>query len=187
MSLRHASSGVLWESSMPFWKKKPNEAQGTALERTIRDVMRDADAEAVTLVAAVAGLLLQVAYEDRPYLASEEAHIRDELARVQGIRAGGIDAICAVMRQHAATIATIEAREYAKTLADRTDKEFRLAVLDMLVDVAAADDSISVVEVNLIRRIAERLGLSQTDVNDSQGRHRDKLAALRASGNPPAV
>jgi len=162
---------------MPFWKKKPNEAQGTALERTIRDVMRDADAEAVTLVAAVAGLLLQVAYEDRPYLASEEAHIRDELARVQGIRAGGIDAICAVMRQHAATIATIEAREYAKTLAD----------LDMLVDVAAADDSISVVEVNLIRRIAERLGLSQTDVNDSQGRHRDKLAALRASGNPPAV
>ena len=53
---------------MPFWKKKPNEAQGTALERTIRDVMRDADAEAVTLVAAVAGLLLQVAYEDRPYL-----------------------------------------------------------------------------------------------------------------------
>jgi uncharacterized tellurite resistance protein B-like protein len=166
---------------MPFWRKKANEAEGTALERTIRSAMPTATEESATIVAAVAGLLLQVAYEDRPYLDSEEAHIRDELSRVDGLRAEGVDAICAVLRQHAPVIATIEAREYAKTLADRTDKEFRLGVLDMLVDVAAADDSISVVETNLIRRVADRLGLSQADVNQSQARHRDKIAALRTS------
>jgi uncharacterized tellurite resistance protein B-like protein len=166
---------------MPFWRKKSNEAAGTALERTIRAAMPDATDDSASVVAAVAGLLLQVAYEDRPYLDSEEAHIRAELARVEGLRPGGADAICAVLRQHAPVIATIEAREYARTLADRTDKEFRLGVLDMLVDVAAADDSISVVETNLIRRVAERLGLSQNDVNVSQTRHRDKIAALRTS------
>ena len=169
---------------MPFWRKKPNEPEGTALERTIRAAMPDPTDDAAAIVAAVAGLLLQVAYEDRPYLDSEEARIRAELSRVQGLRPGGVDAICAVLRQHAPVIATVEAREYARTLAERTDHDFRLGVLDMLVDVAAADDSISVVETNLIRRVADRLGLSQEDVNVSQARHRDKLAALRRSDPP---
>jgi uncharacterized tellurite resistance protein B-like protein len=166
---------------MPFWSKKANAAQGTALERTLRAVMPGADEETVTIVAAVAGLLLQVAYEDRPYVEAEERRIREELGRVQGLAPEGVDAVCAILRQHAPTIATIEAREYARTLAERTDHDFRLALLDMLVDVAAADETISVVETNLIRRVADRLGLSQDDVSRSQDRHKDKLAALRAS------
>ncbi len=166
---------------MFFRKKTGEDAAGTALEKTLRAHLPGAEEGVVETVAAVAGLLVQVAYEDRPYLPSEEVQIRKQLSRVNGLSDEGVNAICSVLRQNAPHIAMIEARQYARYLAGHTDRAFRVSIVDMLLDVAAADASISVVETNLIRRVVEFLGLTQEDYLASQARHRDKLAVLKTA------
>jgi uncharacterized tellurite resistance protein B-like protein len=151
---------------------------GTTLERTVRAQMADSDRDGATIVAAIAGLLGTVAYADRSYAPVEEERIRDELGRVGALTTAGVDAICAVLREHIVEISTIEAPVYARELLELADRDLRLQVLDALVDLAAADDEITVVETNVLRLTATALGLSQQDYNASQSRHRDKLKVL---------
>jgi uncharacterized tellurite resistance protein B-like protein len=151
----------------------------TKLEEAVRAHLPAADAQTMKLVVAVAGLLGTVAYADRDYSDAEERRIRTELGRVSGLTDAGVDAICAVLRQHIVTIATVEAPTYAREVRELGEREFRLEVLDALVDLAAADDDISVAETNVLRALVPALGLSQADYNAAQSRHRDKLSVLR--------
>ena len=91
-----------------------------------------------------------------------------------------MSAVCEVLRKHTAHIALFEARQYARYLTENTDREFRASLVDLMIDVAAADDNVTVAETNLIRRLVELLGLTQDDYLASQSRHRDKLAVLKA-------
>jgi len=151
--------------------------EGTTLARTVRAQMDDA--EGARIVAAIAGLLGTVAYADRQYATIEEQRIREELTRVQGLTTAGVDAICAVLREHIVEISTVEAPIYARELLALADKDLRLEVLDALVDLAAADDEITVAETNVLRLTATALGLTQHDYNTVQSRHREKLKVLR--------
>jgi uncharacterized tellurite resistance protein B-like protein len=151
--------------------------EGTKLERVVRAQMDDA--EGARIVAAVAGLLGTVAYADRQYAAVEEQRIRQELARVHGLTAAGVEAICAVLREHIVEISTVEAPVYARELLALADRDLRLEVLEALVDLAAADDEITVAETNVLRLTATALGLTQQDYNAAQSRHRDKLKVLK--------
>jgi uncharacterized tellurite resistance protein B-like protein len=141
--------------------------------------LEDADPDTVRIVAAIAGLLAHVAYADHDYSAAEEHHIRAELARVRGLTIGGVDAICLALREHIAEIAAVEAPHHARALRELTDRDLRVQVLELLVDVAAADDDICLAETNLLRQMATSLGLTQDDYNAAQARHRDKLRVLR--------
>src|SRR5262252_3696356 len=149
--------------------------QGTSLTEVVRAHLTGADDEAARIVAAIVGLLGTVAYADRNYAPAEEARIRDELARVQGLTGAGIDAICAALRTHIVEISTIEAPVYARELLALAHRDLRLQVLAALVDLAAADGELSAVETNLLRLTVTALGLSQDDYNACQARHRDKL------------
>lgn len=154
-------------------------AAATKLEQVVRGHLVGADEETLRIVVAIAGLLGTVAYADRDYSASEEARIRTELGRVSGLSSVGVDAICSVLREHILVIATVEAPIYARELRELADHELRLQVLDALVDLAAADDEITVAETNVLRTMVTALGLSQADYNASQARHRDKLSVLK--------
>jgi uncharacterized tellurite resistance protein B-like protein len=165
---------------LSFWKSD-NEAsrdRGLSLLRVVRAQMPEAADADVKIIASIAGLLGRVAYADRPYLPSEENRIRRELGSVTGLTTAGADAICQTLRTSIATVAEIEAHEYAKFLRELADRDLLLHVLDLLLDVAAADDNVSVVEVNVIRRLTDVLGLTQADYNASQSRYKDKLSAL---------
>jgi uncharacterized tellurite resistance protein B-like protein len=151
--------------------------EGTPLERTVRAQMEDG--EGARIVAAIAGLLGTVAYADRKYAAVEEQRIRQELGRVQGLAPAGVEAICTVLRENIVEISTVEAPVYARELLALADRDLRLEVLDALVDLAAADDEITVAETNVLRLIATALGLTQQDYNAAQSRHREKLKVLR--------
>ncbi|HEX7671461.1 MAG TPA: TerB family tellurite resistance protein [Polyangiaceae bacterium] len=151
----------------------------TKLEEAVRANLPGVDEATTKLVVAVAGLLGTVAYADRDYSDAEERRIRAELGRVSGLAEKGIGAICAVLRQHIVTVATIEAPTYARELRELGDRELRLEVLGALVDLAAADDDISVAETNVLRALVPALGLSQADYNAAQSRHRDKLSVLK--------
>jgi uncharacterized tellurite resistance protein B-like protein len=137
------------------------------------------DDETIRIVVALAGLLGTVAYADRRYAPEEEQRIRRELELVQALTPAGVDAVCAALRENIVEISTIEAPFYARELLALADRDLRLQVLDALVDLAAADNEITVAETNVLRLTATALGLTQDDYNACQARHRDKLVVLR--------
>ena len=149
------------------------------LRDSIQKELGDADPETVTVVTCMAGLLGAVAYADRNYSADEEARVREELSRVSGMTASGIDAICKVLRDHIIEISTVQLPRYTRGLVELADIELRQEVLGALIDLAAADASISLVETNLLRHITKSLGLSQQDYMSLQERHRKHLDAIK--------
>jgi uncharacterized tellurite resistance protein B-like protein len=149
------------------------------VEAEVRNVLRDADQETVRVVTAIAGLLGAVAYADREYSGEEEALVRSELARIQGMTSEGVDAVCAVLRAHIVEVATVQTPRYCRALLELADRELRTEVLQLLVDLAAADGTIKQSETNLVRGLAVALGLDQDDYNAAQAKHRDRLAVTR--------
>jgi uncharacterized tellurite resistance protein B-like protein len=161
------------------WSKKPRGGADTPLVAAVRAELAGADEDTVRIVSAIAGLLGQIAYADHRFTEPEEARIRLELGRIQGLTVAGVDAICRVLRKHIAEVAAVESPWHARSLRDLADRELRLQVLDLLVEVAAADDEICLAETNVLRHTASALGLDQDDYNRAQARHRDKLRVLR--------
>jgi len=146
----------------------------------VRAHLPEADEETARVVTCIAGLLGTVAYADRDYSAVEEDRVRAELARVQGMPAAGIDAIADALRRHIVEVSTVQVQRYCRSLRELADRELRVELLGVLVDVAAADSVITQAEVNVLRQVTTALGLDQADYNAAQERHRGKLGVLRS-------
>ena len=152
---------------------------GDALRDSVARELGGADAETITVVTSLVGLLGAVAYADRNYSADEERRVVEELQRVHGMTEQGINAICKVLREHVVEISTVEIPRYARALLELGDEELRREVLGALVDLAAADESINLAETNLLRQITKSLGLTQQDYLEAQQRHRQHLESLK--------
>lgn len=137
-----------------------------------------ADEDTVLVVGAIAGLLVAVAYADRRYAHAEEAGVRRELERVNGMTPAGIEAICTVLRENVIEVSTVQVPRYCRLLLDLCDRELRVEVLETLVDLAASDGVIDQAEVNLLRLTTTALGLSQDDYNAAQAKYRERLRTL---------
>jgi uncharacterized tellurite resistance protein B-like protein len=137
------------------------------------------DPDTVSIVAACAGLLACVAYADREFGAVELTKTEQLLAGVGGLTESGRRAIVAALRAHVVELSSVHAVRFARTLKELGDRDLRLHVLVMLLELAAADDHISPSEVNALRQVTRALGLSQEDYNGLQSQHREKLASLR--------
>ncbi len=162
------------------WQKQLPQTDGAdELTRVIRAHLPEADADTVRVVAGMTGLLGAVAYADRDYSEVEERRVRRELARVNGMTDAGIEAICAALRRHIVEVSTVQAPRYCRDILELGDRELRLEVLELLVEVAAADGVISPAETNLLRQTTTALGLTQHDYNALQTRHKQKLSVLK--------
>jgi uncharacterized tellurite resistance protein B-like protein len=166
------------------WLKRasalPEPEGAEQLEFTVRAALPGADDETVQVVTAIAGLLGTVAYADREFSPVEQARVREELARIEGISPAGIDAVCAALTGHVREIATVQSPRYSRALRELADHDLRLQVLDILVGLAAADRTITAAETNVLRQLATSLGLTQQDYNAAQSRFLDLLAVLHA-------
>ncbi|HLV20955.1 MAG TPA: TerB family tellurite resistance protein [Polyangiaceae bacterium] len=149
------------------------------LEHIVRTELAGADAETVAIVTAIAGLLVSVARADRDYSEPEQARLRAELERVQGLSPAGVKTLLAALERHAVEVSATQVQRYTRALRDHADRELRVVVLDALLDVAAADGTISLEEVTALRQISHGMGLTQADYNAAQERHRDKLSFLK--------
>jgi uncharacterized tellurite resistance protein B-like protein len=160
--------------------QKPATTTGVEhLRRQVRAHLPEADEATLRIVVAIAGLLAAVAYADRELSDSELQHARRVLAEIEGLHARGADAICAVLREHIVDIASINPQAFTRDLREHADVAVRREVLDLLVDLAAADGQVSLSETDLLRRTTSALGLEANDYVVSQARHRDKLTLLR--------
>jgi uncharacterized tellurite resistance protein B-like protein len=145
----------------------------------VRRELPDADETTTAVVAAIAGLLGSVAYADRSLSAEEDERIRRELARVHGMTEAGIQAICRVLEEHIIEVSTVHTPRYSRVLLELGDRELRLEVLEVMLEIAAADGTIGNVETNVLRQVTTALGLTQGDYNALQEKHRARLAVLK--------
>jgi uncharacterized tellurite resistance protein B-like protein len=158
---------------------EPSSGDETFLEPLVAKHLEGADAVTIRIVAAIAGLLATVAYADSHFAPEEQQQLEEDLRRIQGLSPTGVTAICDLLRAHAARIATVESPRFTRELRELADRDLRLEILGLLIKLAAADGTISLVEVNLLRQLTTALGLTQDDFNQAQAPHRDKLSFLR--------
>jgi uncharacterized tellurite resistance protein B-like protein len=167
---------------MAFWKRDSDANTPELSEQLLAIVgaqLAEADPATVRIVAAISGLLACVAYSDRSLHEAERAHLLDVLGRVHGMRAGGAEAICGLLEQHLTQLTVVNPHSYTRSLRELTDREMRLEILDVLVDIGAADGELSFKETQILRRLTGALGLDQQDYNTAQARHRDRLSSIK--------
>jgi len=159
----------------------PKEVTPQARERLaeiVEQYLADADDATRRIVTAVAGLLAKVAYADGHYSVQEEATIQKELSRVHGLSQAGVDAICGLLADQISHVALLGDHDWTRDLRDLADRELRLEVLEVLVEMAVADQVLKHDEQTQLRRIAKALALTQDEYNALQAEHRDKLSTL---------
>jgi uncharacterized tellurite resistance protein B-like protein len=140
--------------------------------------MPEADENTQRVVTAIAGLLAMVAYADRDFSDAEKETMRVELTRVHGLDRPGVDAVLAVLSEDIQPIVANGDHGWVRDLRELTHREQRVEILDVLLELAAADGVIDHAEVNYLRRLATQLGLEQSEYNAAQARHREKLGLL---------
>ena len=159
----------------------PKEVTPQARERLaeiVEQYLADADDATRRIVTAVAGLLAKVAYADGHYSVQEEATIQKELSRVHGLSQAGVDAICGLLADQISHVALLGDHDWTRDLRELAERELRLEVLEVLVEMAVADQVLKHDEQTQLRRIAKALALTQDEYNALQAKHRDKLSTL---------
>ena len=165
-----------------FFTKRPKtdaNAPPETLEGAVQQELGDADPETLAIVTAIAGLLGSVAYADREITDDERGVLIAELSRVQGLDERGAQAILRTLTRHIVAVSTLQRPRFTRALLELGDRDLRYQVLGLLIDVAAADGTIGLEEVNMLRSITTALGLTQHDYNELQARHRERLGSLR--------
>lgn len=165
-------------------KQTPNERldERDADERLLEVVsaaMPGADADTRAIVMACAGLFSSVAYADREFSEAEVEQIQRLLGDIRGLDPAGARAITASLKAQVVELSNVHRSRFCRTLAELGDRDLRLHVLELLLQLAAADDEISQDEVATLRQTTTSLGLSQDDYNRLQRQHREKLSTLR--------
>lgn len=145
------------------------------LRASVAEKMKGADEASVEIITAVAGLLATIAYADRTITETESAHLKRELARINGLPENGVDAICNVLHTHAVRLSGSFVQRFTRVLREELPEPHRAEILDALLGMAAADGQITLDETKSLRGIASGLGLSQNHYNELQEKYRDKL------------
>jgi uncharacterized tellurite resistance protein B-like protein len=149
------------------------------LAQIVERYLADADDATRRIVTAVAGLLAKVAYADGHYSVQEEATIQKELSRVHGLSQAGVDAICGLLADQISHVALLGDHDWTRDLRELADRELRVEVLEVLIEMAVADQVLKHEEQTQLRRLAKALSLTQDDYNTLQAKHRNKLSTLR--------
>jgi uncharacterized tellurite resistance protein B-like protein len=141
--------------------------------------MPQADHHTAAIVSSVAGLCATVAHADRAYTEQERAHVRRALEQMSGLGAGSTQAIETLLSERITELAHESLQTYTRVLYEGLERQGRLEVLDVLMQLAAADELLDMAETNLLRRITNALGLTEDEYLRAQAKHKQKLGLLR--------
>lgn len=128
---------------------------------------------------AAAALLLEVAATDGHLDGSEAAAIRRALARTFGLADAELDALIAAARTRAD--GSVQLFGFTRCFKDNSSYDERVALIELLWEVALADGRIDHYESNLLRRIGGLLYVSDRDRGEARKRveRRQRSATAR--------
>ena len=151
--------------------------------RKIVEELNQLEPQRARFVAAFAYILSRVAHADME-ISDEETRAMERIV----VEHGGLpedQAIIVVQmaKTHNALFGGTENFLVTREFNRMANKAEKVALLDCLFAVSAAEGSVSTVESNVIRQIADELKLDHKDYVEVRSRYRDDLAVLK---NPDA-
>lgn len=162
-----------------FKRPLPQTAGQTDTVRKIVEALDNLEPERARYLAAFAYILSRVARADLR-VSPEETRAMEQIVMEQsGIPEDEAIIVVQIAKHQSVLFGGTEnflvTREFNKI----STREQKLALLDCLFKVAAAENFISVTEDNEIRQIADELGLSHPEFISVRSRHRDQLSVLQ--------
>ena len=157
----------------------PESMGDTATVRKIVQALEALEPERARFVAAFAFLLGRVAHADLD-ISEEETAAMEEQVRLEGglPEAQAVLAVSIAKAQNQLFGGT-ESFQVAREFKSLSTREERVGLLHCLFAVAAADDAISGDEEELVRQVADELGLSHREFADVRSAYNEKRTVLR--------
>lgn len=155
------------------------DAGDTETVRRIAARLENLPAEKRAFVAAFAYVLTRVAQADLRIEESESRTMERVVAETSGLGAAEAALAVEIAKSQARLAGGTENYVVTREFRRLSTPEQRLALLDCLYAVAAADDTVTTLESGEIAAVAEELGLTQSDIASVRSRYRDKLGVLR--------
>ena len=161
-------------------KEKTSEAD-LGDTRTVRDIVEKLDAmepSQARYVAAFAYLLSRVANADLDISEEETAEMERIVRRVGGLDEEQALLVVQMAKTHTRLFGGTEDYLVTREFNRLASRDQKLSLLRCLFGVSAADESISAVEDNVIKQIADELKIDRDDVGQLRAGFKDFLASL---------
>ena len=152
-----------------------------SLFAALEEMLAGKSVDEIKLVAGWAGLLGRVANADMELSGEEIARIREIMGKIHGLGGTSSGAIADLLAGNRVELLSVEDHFYTRMINDVADREKKLALLESLFHVAAADDIVRQNEDATIRMISRSLFLSHDEFIEVRSKFRDKLAVLKNS------
>jgi uncharacterized tellurite resistance protein B-like protein len=163
-------------------ESKTSKSSDTETVRRIVASLDAMDPERARWIAAFAYLLCRVARSELVISEEEGAAMERILCERGGVTEEQAILVLQIAKTQAVLFGGTENFLVSREFDRLASREQKLALLDCLFAVSAADESISTTEDSEIVRICTELHLPRTEVVEARRRHRQYLAVLRSSG-----
>ncbi|MDA8016516.1 MAG: TerB family tellurite resistance protein [Thermoanaerobaculia bacterium] len=162
---------------------EPSSGGDTATVRRIVGKLEQLPPDRARFVAAFAYLLSRVAHADLD-ISDEETGAMERIVReLTDMPEEQAILVVQVAKMQSRLLGHTENFQVAREFRDITGKQERLDLLRCLFAVSAADDEISGVEEQEIRKIADELALSHAEFVEARREFNDKRSVVKSMGN----
>ncbi len=159
--------------------REGDEGGDTETVRRIAAQLDRLDPAQAKYLAGFAFVLARVAHADLEIDGSETEEMERIVREIAELSEAESALAVEIAKTQARLLGGTENYVVTREFRSATSKEERARLLSCLYAVAAADGSISNVELSEIQRIAEELGFTRAESNALRSRYRDKLSFLR--------
>jgi uncharacterized tellurite resistance protein B-like protein len=171
---------------MNLWKifgiDKKDGSEGPELGKLfdgMEEILADYPEVDTKYVTGFAGLLGKVAYADMEISEEEIAKIRSVLGKTLGLKESQVASIVEILRKHSIQLFSIEDYRYVRMINQACDKEQKMALIEAMFEVAAADESVSSEEDSAIYIVSKGIGLSHKEFVTVRARFKHTLEVLK--------
>jgi uncharacterized tellurite resistance protein B-like protein len=165
--------------------ERPPATAGDAIRRIASELER-LEPEQARYVAAFAFVLSRVAGADHEIADAEAAAMERIVREKAALTADQATLVVAIARTQQRLTGGTDDFLVTRELAELATDDQRLAIVDCLFAVAAADQSVRVSETNEIANIAKQLRVDPADVSRVRLKYREHLAARQGLDPSPS-
>jgi len=171
---------MLLRKILGIGQSTPAPTRSARLVEAIRTRLGSLPGARAEFVAAFAGLLVRVAHADLEVSDAERTTLRELIRDHVGLNDAEADAVAAITTEQATGLVGIDYSALTKAFNEHGTVTEKENLIDCLYAVAAAGDSVSVVEDEEVRNVARALGLSHDQVITIRSRYKEQLAVIQA-------